>query len=98
MPDIERGWYFGNENEKKYGTPNNWLFQEDGENSKWVSSNFTEELKIEEKKHLCLETGGQFLYSCLETTSQECEYTSESTCYCPQEMQWDQQEGCINKK
>lgn len=94
MSDIERGWYLGKENEKKFGTPNNWIHIEKGEQSKWVSSNYIEELEIEEEKALCLETGGQFLYSCLETTKSECEYTSKSTCYCPEETSWEKESGC----
>jgi len=35
--DILRGWYLGNENEKRYGTPDSWIFVEDGKQSKWMS-------------------------------------------------------------
>ncbi|MBT3865307.1 hypothetical protein HOF67_04745 [Candidatus Peregrinibacteria bacterium] len=36
--DIARGWYTAQEDEKKIDTPDNWIWIEDGENSKWIES------------------------------------------------------------
>lgn len=33
--EVEKGWYWGNADQKKTGTPENWLFQENGKSSCW---------------------------------------------------------------
>ncbi len=34
--DTARGWYKASFEEKKENTPDNWIWIEDGENSRWV--------------------------------------------------------------
>ena len=51
-PDFSKGWYWGSENQKKSGTPDDWIYQEAGKSSCWhkaeVNCNFfSEPTKIE---------------------------------------------------
>lgn len=45
--DISRGWYWGDKNQKKPGTPDNWIYTEAGRSSSWhkvgVDSSFSPE-------------------------------------------------------
>lgn len=93
--DILRGWYLGNENEKKYGTPNTWIFQENGAQSRWISPNALDEAKVILENELCRDTAGQFKASCLDTAEDQCEYVGASYCECPQDTQWHGQQGCL---
>ncbi|MBT3704362.1 hypothetical protein HOG17_01125 [Candidatus Peregrinibacteria bacterium] len=34
--EMNQGWYYGQQDEQKEGTPEDWTFLEDGENSKWI--------------------------------------------------------------
>ncbi len=34
--ELSQGWYYGQQDEQKEGTPEGWTFLEDGENSKWI--------------------------------------------------------------
>jgi hypothetical protein len=33
--ELERGWYWGNQNQKKPGTPDDWIYEEAGRSSCW---------------------------------------------------------------
>ena len=93
--DILRGWYMASESEKRYGTPDNWIFLEDGENSKWISPNVLEEEELIDNRLICEGTAGHFVSSCLDSTDTECEYVSESFCECSYGTKWKVDQGCI---
>ncbi len=93
--DIVRGWYLASENERRYGTPNTWIFIEDGENSKWISPNAIDDVELVTDKELCKQTAGQYAVSCLETTESECEFIVENECSCTYGSNWKDDQGCI---
>ncbi len=93
--DILRGWYLGGKADKKYGTPDTWVFVEDGENSKWMSSNVLDEEDLTDNRQLCKQTAGRFTASCLDTSDSDCEYVNESWCHCSLGTKWKSEQGCI---
>ena len=93
--DILRGWYVGGKSDRKYGTPNTWIFIEDGANSKWISPNVLEEEDLIDERQLCKQTAGSYLASCLETSDSDCEYIDESYCQCLSGNRWKDEQGCI---
>lgn len=93
--DILRGWYLASESEKKYGTPDTWIFIEDGENSKWISPNALEEEDTIDDRRLCKGTAGTYISSCLKTAEAECEFVEASHCVCLEETKWKEDQGCI---
>jgi len=93
--DVLRGWYLGGKSDKKYGTPDTWIFIENGENSKWMSSNLLEEELLLDDRQLCTETSGTYMTSCLQTSAEECEYVGESYCECIEGTKWKSEQGCI---
>ena len=93
--DILRGWYLGGKGDKKYGTPDTWIFVEDGENSKWMSPSMLEEEVLSDDRLLCTETAGDYRTSCLQTSSEACEYVGESYCECGEGTRWKDGQGCI---
>ncbi len=93
--DILRGWYLGGESDKKYGTPDTWVFVEDGENSKWMSTNVLEEEDLIDGRQLCKKTAGSYFASCLQTSDSDCEYVGESYCQCLLGGKWKDGQGCI---
>lgn len=93
--DILRGWYLGGESDKKYGTPDTWVFMEDGENSKWMSTNVLEEEDLIDNRQLCKQTAGSYVASCMQTSDSDCEYVGESYCQCLSGTKWKEGQGCI---
>lgn len=93
--DILRGWYLGSRSDKKYGTPDTWVFAEDGENSKWMSPNILEEEDLIDHRQICKETAGSYTASCLDTSDSDCEYVNESWCQCLLGTKWKNGQGCI---
>ena len=93
--DIERGFYVASESEKRYGTPESWVFVEDGDNSRWVSQGVLEEEHIREAQSLCLNTGGEYYLSCLDSSDPDCEYAIESYCECRYSSSWNDEQGCV---
>ena len=93
--DIRRGWYFGYKKEKKYGTPELWVWIDDGENSRWISPAVMEEEARKEDKKLCASTSGVYAFSCLDTESENCVYVAETSCQCPEKTKWVDGSGCI---
>lgn len=93
--DILRGWYLGSRSDRKYGTPNTWIFIEDGANSKWISPNVLEEEDLIDERQLCKQTAGSYLASCLETSDSDCEYINDSYCHCLSGTRWKEEQGCI---
>jgi len=93
--DILRGWYLGGKSDKKYGTPDTWVFVDDGENSKWMSPNVLEEEDLIDNRQLCKETAGSYVASCMQTSDFDCEYVGESYCQCLSGTKWKDSQGCI---
>ncbi|MFH0838318.1 MAG: hypothetical protein V1880_03570 [Patescibacteria group bacterium] len=93
--DILRGWYLGRKSDKKYGTPDTWVFAEDGDNSKWMSSNIIEEGDLIDSRKLCRKTAGTYIASCLHTSDPDCEYVDESSCECLAGSKWMDGQGCL---
>lgn len=93
--DILRGWYIGGREDKKYGTPDTWIFVVDGENPKWMSPHSLDEEVLIDEQQLCKETAGAYLASCLETSDLDCDYVDESHCECLNESKWKDGQGCI---
>lgn len=93
--DIERGWYLGSRSDRKYGTPDGWIFIEDGENSKWISPNALEEEDYIDSRRLCRETAGSYVASCLDSSDSDCQYTENSFCECLEGTKWMEVQGCI---
>ncbi|MDH5737755.1 MAG: hypothetical protein OEZ23_05560 [Gammaproteobacteria bacterium] len=93
--DIVRGWYLASEQEKKYGTPDTWVFVDDGAKSRWVSSNILDEDSLIDDSRLCRSTAGNYTSSCLETSDEACEYVGESFCKCIEGSRWKDGQGCI---
>jgi hypothetical protein len=93
--DIERGWYFGSKGDKKTGTPDSWLFVDDGINSRWSSPGAISEIDELFKEELCYITGGSYTPSCIEEEAINCEYISKSECRCAYESKWVDEQGCI---
>jgi len=93
--DIVRGWYLALETEKKYGTPDNWIFIENGYDSKWISPNALDEKELVDNNLLCKGTAGNFVSSCLDSYDSKCEYVSESYCECSYGTKWKVDQGCI---
>lgn len=93
--DILRGWYMGAKSDKKYGTPDTWIFVEDGINSKWISPNMLEDEDLIDNKQLCKQTAGTYYASCLESSDSDCEYVEESYCQCLASSKWKDGQGCV---
>lgn len=93
--DIRRGWYYGLELDKKYGTPSSWLWSDDGQKSRWISPNIVEETDYEADKILCDETAGEYIISCIDTEEPDCEYIPETECRCIEGSEWVDRQGCI---
>ena len=93
--DIRQGWYYGYRKEKKYGTPETWMWIDDAEDSRWVSPTVMEEESRKEDKRLCTSTSGVYALSCLDTESIDCRYIAETSCQCPESTKWVDGSGCI---
>lgn len=93
--DIVRGWYLGKKEERKFGTPDTWVFKEDGLNSKWMSSDALGEGDLIDNQELCSQTAGNYVLSCLESSDTDCQYIKESHCECASGSSWKEEQGCI---
>jgi len=93
--DIQRGWYVGSKEEKKYGTPDGWVFMQMNGENRWVSPNILEESDDAENKQLCKETAGTYVFSCYESDKADCEYIAKSECRCIDGSRWHEKQGCI---
>lgn len=93
--DILRGWYLGGKDDRKFGTPDTWIFVDDGENSKWISPNSIEEEDLIDGRELCRNTAGTYFASCLQTSDSDCEYVEQSYCQCLAGSAWKEGQGCI---
>lgn len=93
--DIERGWYYGDEDEKKFGTPSAWIWMDERARSRWTSPNAVEISEDIENDGLCRKTAGVYVISCIEREVKHCEYVPESTCRCSFDSKWVLGQGCI---
>jgi len=93
--DILRGWYLGAKKDRRFGTPDTWIFIEDGENSKWISPNSLDEEDLIDDRELCRKTAGTYFASCLQTSDSDCEYVEQSYCQCLTGSAWNERQGCI---
>ncbi len=94
--DILRGWYrTRSESDKKYGTPDSWIFIKEASGGKWMSPNAFDEDEILNEKDLCKKTAGIYHNSCLESSDSDCEYVSENYCQCTRTSKWKEGQGCI---
>jgi len=96
--DIRRGWYIGGEGDRKYGTPDGWIWKAAGKNSKWMSPNILTEIDHSKSESLCKKTAGRYIISCIDTESEDCEYVSETKCECIEGSKWKDDQGCIMLK
>lgn len=93
--DIERGWYFANEGQKKIGTPDSWVKTEHQLGSFWMNPDAKTQFEQQATAQLCDLTGGRYHFSCIETELAECEHIAENKCDCPENTRWQSVEGCI---
>jgi len=93
--DIRRGYYLGNKDQKKYGTPSTWFFADDDGEAKWMSPNLIEEHDYLADKKLCEATAGKFVISCIDREIENCEYAPKTECKCIEGTKWSEGQGCI---
>lgn len=93
--DIERGWYYGGQDEKKLGTPKSWVWVQEGRKSRWASPNAIEKTVIRDASELCRSTAGTYVVSCLESETPDCEYIPANVCQCLDGARWHVEQGCI---
>jgi hypothetical protein len=95
IEDIDRGWYYGSEDEKKWGTPSAWIWVNEGENSRWISPTALEKTSDIEADTLCRNTGGYYVISCAERDLAHCEHIPKNICRCLDGTIWSDAQGCI---
>jgi hypothetical protein len=93
--DINRGWYYGSEDEKKWGTPNNWVWINEGDKSRWISPSAIDQEKDIEMDSLCRKTAGNYAISCVERDLPHCEHIAKSECRCADNTKWIDNQGCV---
>jgi hypothetical protein len=93
--DLNRGWYYGSEDEKKWGTPSNWIWVNEGGKSRWISPNALEKEKDIEMDTLCRKTAGHYVISCIERDLPLCEHIAKNECRCLENTDWVENQGCI---
>ncbi len=93
--DIERGWYYAQEEEKKTGTPGSWLWLNEGIKSRWISQQAVEDIREAKVVELCHKTGGDYVISCLEREAENCQYVRQSECRCDSDTKWTTEQGCV---
>lgn len=93
--DIERGLYYAKKEERKVGTPDSWVWVDEGIKSHWISPNTAEDASFVKLDELCHETGGNYVASCVEHEVGDCEYIPESECRCTGSSKWTSEQGCI---
>lgn len=95
LKDIDRGWYYGSEDERKWGTPSTWIWVNEGENSHWISPSALEKTSDIETDTLCRKTGGYYIISCAERDLPHCEHIPKNICRCSDGTKWSKDEGCL---
>jgi hypothetical protein len=95
VEDIERGWYYGSDDNRKWGTPQSWIWVNDGAKSHWISLDALQKVRDIETDELCRGTGGYYVISCVERELPHCEHIPESKCRCSVNAEWVDDQGCI---
>src|SRR5512137_3037234 len=72
--DIDRGWYYGSEDERKWCTPSTWIWVNEGKESHWISPTALEQATDVEDDALCRKTAGYYIISCAERDLPHCEH------------------------
>jgi len=93
--DIRRGFYYGTQDEKRYGTPVSWIWVSDGDKSRWSSAEAEKLHRQDDMRQLCKGTDGEFTESCIDSERMKCDFESETGCACPEETIWNPKEGCL---
>lgn len=94
--DIKRGFYYVSlKDEKKLGTPDSWIWVDDGAKSRFISPNAKESAKEMQADELCRKTAGTYTISCAEKVTENCEYIPKSECRCAEDSKWLDDQGCI---
>jgi len=97
--DIERGWYYATtKDDKKWGTPNSWIWKESGERSRFMSPHAEESDKETKIDAICKQTAGIYVRSCANSDSESCEYIPTNECRCTVGSKWLDGQGCILAK
>lgn len=89
--DMEQGWYFSLPGEKKYGTPESWVWVD----GRWMSPDRLEVQNVSGDRTLCRQTAGTYRLSCIESDSPYCEHVPETKCECIEGSKWKGGQGCI---
>ena len=95
LEDIDRGWYYGSEEERKWGTPQSWIWANEGAKSHWISMDALQKIRDMESDELCRGTGGYYVISCVERELPHCEHIPESKCRCAAGTDFVDDQGCI---
>lgn len=93
--DLERGWYLGQQHEKRTTTPDTWIWVDRGVRSVWVRPGVVPDNPLEEQASLCTLSGGYFQYSCYDFQTPRCEYVGKSRCKCAPTTRWLDEQGCV---
>lgn len=96
--ELKQGWYYGNEEEKKYATPESWVWQrgQGDRPSRFIHPDFIEREGVISEELLCQKTAGTYLKSCNQLeVALDCEYIPKSSCQCPAATSWESSEGCL---
>ncbi|MBI5412573.1 hypothetical protein HZA43_05405 [Candidatus Peregrinibacteria bacterium] len=93
--DLDRGWYLGQKYEKRYATPENWVWLNRGEQSVWMRPGAPLENPFEKDAGLCDATGGYYQYSCYDYQMPRCKYVGKSKCGCRKGTRWLDEQGCL---
>ena len=95
VQDIDRGWYYGSEDKQKWGTPDTWIWVNEGNKSHWISPAALEHENNMESDSMCRGTGGHYVISCAQSNLPHCEYIPQSECVCADGTKWHDSQGCI---
>lgn len=93
--DIRRGWYAGSIEDKKYGTPEAWIWQKNGINPRWISPNSLDDVDYVDSRGICNASAGSYHISCIDTEETDCEYIPKTECICIENTKWVDDQGCI---
>ncbi len=95
LEDIDRGWYYGSEEERKWGTPQSWIWVNEGVKSHWISTDAIQSTRDMKNDEFCRGTGGYYVISCIERELPHCEYIPKSKCRCSSGTDYVDEQGCI---
>lgn len=93
--ELRAGWYLAEAHLKKVGTPVSWNLIDYEGGAYWASESKIKSIEQEKEVLLCTDTGGEYIFSCLDSESESCELLLENTCKCSPGSQWFDLQGCI---